>query len=146
MEIHRNDDRQGLLSRVGSVDVNMPNNILKSASKKPINYSRGRIVPVVVSRILWDKMKLEVRFADQMELNNGVTIDVIVVAKLPYGLIFDIEGGGTNFIHRSMFNDEVFHEVRRGSSITVRKIGYDEIHQKDKWEVVNVYKEDNKND
>ena len=79
------------------------------------------------------------RFADQIELNNGVILDVIVVVKLPYGLIFDIEGGGTNFIHRSMFNDEVFHKVRRGSSITVRKIGYDEIHQKDKWEVINVY-------
>lgn len=139
MEIQKNDDRQGLLSKVGSVDVNMPNNILKSSSNNLSNYVRGRIVPVVVSCILWDKMKLEVRFADQIELNNGVILDVIVVVKLPYGLIFDIEGGGTNFIHRSMFNDEVFHKVRRGSSITVRKIGYDEIHQKDKWEVINVY-------
>ena len=66
---------------------------------------------------------------------------------MQYGnAIIKLSDGSTVFVHKSYLKSASIGKKYKGTEIEIKKIGFDEIRQKDKWEVLNVYKENDKND
>ena len=59
---------------------------------------------------------------------------------MQYGnAIIKLGDGTTIFIHKSYLRNANIKKKYRGTVVEIRKIGYDEKYQKDKWEVLDVY-------
>ena len=78
----------------------------------------------------------------EMESNNNKKIDIDeivngVIVKVKNGsAIVKLDDGATIFIHKSYFNNNVINGENKGHNITVKMIGFDDVHQKEKWEII----------
>ena len=61
---------------------------------------------------------------------------VVVISKYIHGIIAKLPEGGTVFIHHSMYSPDLAENIENGTSLRIKKVGYDEEHKKYIWEVL----------
>lgn len=104
---------------------------------------RSRYTQVVIAKP-YDSSKNKTKNYRYVE--NGEIIKGRIVWMQYGSAIIKLSDGSTVFVHKSYLKSASIGKKYKGTEIEIKKIGFDEIRQKDKWEVLNVYKENDKND
>lgn len=104
---------------------------------------RSRYTQVVIAKP-YDSSKNKTK--NYRNVENGEIIKGRIVWMQYGSAIIKLSDGSTVFVHKSYLKSASIGKKYKGTEIEIKKIGFDEIRQKDKWEVVNVYKENDKRD
>ena len=96
----------------------MTNDKIRISGKTPGDFKVGMEVNVLVSRVDWDRNEVYLRLSDVQDLINGTILDVVVISKYKHGIIAKLEN------------------IKNGTSLRIKKVGYDEEHKKYIWEVL----------
>ena len=61
-----------------------------------------------------------------------------MIDKNKNGFIIKTANGQTTFLHRSTLGKYTVDEFEMHKRVTIKKIGYDQTHDKDIWEIVSI--------
>ena len=86
--------------------------------------------------VVFAKPYIEKKIKKSFEVDQEVVGSIIKIK--PYGIMVKTNGEEVVMVHRTMM--QKFHcspmDFVLGDSITLRKIGYDEVHNKDVWDLI----------
>ena len=136
IKVYAIDSKGDIISHIGNTKFFLTNDKIRISGKTPDDFKVGVEVNVLISRVDWDRNEVYLRLSDVQDLLNGTILDVVVISKYIHGIIAKLPEGGTVFIHHSMYSPDLAENIENGTSLRIKKVGYDEEHKKYIWEVL----------
>ena len=136
IKVYAIDSKGDIISHIGNTKFFLTNDKIRISGKTPDDFKVGVEVNVLISRVDWDRNEVYLRLSDVQDLLNGTILDVVVISKYIHGIIAKLPEGGTVFIHHSMYSPDLADNIENGTSLRIKKVGYDEEHKKYIWEVL----------